>query len=202
MQVPEEVRQSLNLLSPFQVLAELLCCSSAWSSPSEISSCQLPPFISLPLCGTCVSPPLLCHHTFLTSAEDLSCFQASLQLQQSPPFYTCNSPATPASAWDWGTEGCWWAVSHANQLWDLPSPVKPLLFPEYRWENASWLLQDEGWTVGGARGSKRSDFQDPKCSSWGTRCPCWALPSVGCWLCSVTFWVRYILQLKVLGLFI
>lgn len=29
MQVPEEVRQSVNLLSPFQVLAELLGYSSA-----------------------------------------------------------------------------------------------------------------------------------------------------------------------------
>ena len=165
MQVPEEVRLSLNLLSPFQGLAELLCCSSAWSSPSDISSCQSFSFISLPFCGTCVSRPLLCHHAFLTSVNYLSCLQVSLQQQQSLLFYTCNSPATLASAWEWEIEGCWWAVSHTNQLWDLPSPAEPLLFPKCQWEHASRLLQDEGWTVSNAQGSKRFDFQDPKCSS-------------------------------------
>lgn len=163
MRVPEEVRQSLTLLSPFQVLAELLCCSSAWSSPSEISSGQCPSFrFFASLWYVCISP-FLCRHIFLTSAEDLPCFQAFLHLQQNPPFYTCNSPATPASAWERGTEGCWWAVTH--QLRDIPNPAAPLLLPECRWENASWLLQDKGWTLGEAQGSKRSDFQDPTCSS-------------------------------------
>lgn len=192
MQVPEEVRQSVNLLFPFQVLAELLGYSSAWSSPSEISSCPSPSFhfFAFPR-YVCISPAL-CHRSFLTTTKDLSRFQASLQLEQSPPFYTCSSPATPANIWEWGT------LTSCDTSQVLPSlscspSVKEKMPP-------GWMLQEEGWTVDEARGSKRSDFQDPKCSSGSTACPCWALLSVGCWLFR-NFWGQIYTAAKSSGLF-
>lgn len=53
------------LLSPFQVLEEILCCSSAWPSHSDL---QLPTSLLSFLChcGTCISPtPLLPHFPYI-----------------------------------------------------------------------------------------------------------------------------------------
>lgn len=91
------MRQSLNLFSPFQVLAKFLGCSSAWLSPSEISSCQS---LSFHFCAslwyTCIFPIPLPPH-FSTSAKVLSCFQASHQLQQNIPFCTWYPSNCPVS---------------------------------------------------------------------------------------------------------
>lgn len=130
MQVPEEVRQSLNPLSHFQVLTELLCHSSAWSPPSEISSCQslcLPVFA--PLWHASISPaPLPPHFSYICQGSFL--FPGIHSGQQSPPFYICSGLAALPTAWEWRTEGCWLVAKPTGQLWDFPTPTQPLPFPE------------------------------------------------------------------------
>lgn len=193
MQVPEEARQSLNPLSPFQVLAELFCCSPAWSSPSEISGCQSPSFhFFASLWYLCISPaPLPLHFSYICRGSFLVWGSRTL------PFTPSVTQLLQQAA---GSGGLRAADGQPATLTPATRPPKSCRASPVPWASMSRCLMaaarqrpDSHW---GTR-----EQNNPKCSSWGTGCPCWALASVGCWLCSVTFWIRYILQLKVLGLF-
>lgn len=190
MQVPEEVRQSLNPLSHFQVLIELLCHSSAWSPLSEISSCQslcLPVFASL--WHASISPaPLPPHFSYICQRSFL--FPSIHSGAAEPSLLYLQWPGCPANCL--GVEN-WGLLTGGKPHWTtMRLPNSHPASSQSQWQNASEVLWKENPTVSEGLGSKRYDFQDPRCSLWGTRCPCWLLSSMGCWLYSVTFWVRYV----------
>lgn len=181
--------ESLNLLSPFQVFAEILCCSSAWSH-SQISICQALSFNFF----TTVAHVYLPHPSAITSSSHLPrIFLAfshplSLLLLSFPPS-RCLGVRDTGLLMGSSARTCSARTSQVLLNLSCSPSLNEKRPPGWgRRKTEPWIRHESTKNV-------ISDIPNTPYEGALVK-----LPSMECWLCSVTFWVRDILQLKLLSL--